>query len=187
MAYDDSSFHGDLICDNYPEENNIMNPPNDSGWFLYNLEGKSFDYISDLISQLSLDLTPVRCDNSYLPVFGEEVKLKKDPAWTDEQYRALILIRWYNIMTVKGLETVLNKLYFSVLDESTGYITCDYSKVGFRVSNENIENELVSNETVENDLLTSSSGSIIHINVPLGVDTSLIEFLMDYLPYEVLL
>lgn len=187
MAYDNSSLYGDLICDNYPEDYNMMNPPNDMGWFFYNLEGKSFDFVEELVGQLSLDLSPVRCSDSYLHLYGEDLKLKKDPSWSYDEYRALILVRYYNIMTLRGLENVLNKLYMNVLDDSTGYIKCDYTVVGFRVSDENTLNELISDENTTNDLLTDTVGTIVHINVPTSVDTGIIEFLQDYLPYEVTL
>lgn len=46
MAYDDSSFVGDLICYEYDEQNNFMNPQSSFGSLVYYLVGGGFDMIN---------------------------------------------------------------------------------------------------------------------------------------------
>lgn len=187
MSYDDSSNYGNFICENFDENNNFMNPESDMGWFFYNLIGKSFDYLSDEINKLALNISPVRCEKSYLDLLAIEFNIKRNSEWSDNEYRAVIMLNSYNVMTIRGLEYFLNQLVLTQTNDADGYITIGYIGNGFHFSNESNINELVSSSTIENDLLTEHSSVVARINVPDGVDTSLIEFIIDYLPSEVIL
>lgn len=56
MAYDDSSLIGDEICDYYYDiENNFMNPPSPTGFFVYKIIGGCFDWIAELVNQFRID------------------------------------------------------------------------------------------------------------------------------------
>jgi hypothetical protein len=185
MAYNDYSMSGDMISSMLDEENNFMNPPSDTGWFIYNLVGRSFDNISDRAGQMVLDLNPIRCDDSYLDMLARELNIKRDPNWSNEEYRAVIILNTYNTMTVKGLEYVLNMIALTETSESDSYITISYTGAGFRASEEDYEYELSSEKDEENDLLADVTTEIMQIKIPEGVNRDLIMFIKDYLPYEV--
>ena len=57
MAYDESSVTGDEICDYYYDlENNFMNPPSPTGYFIYKVIGGCFDWLGEIIGQFRIDL-----------------------------------------------------------------------------------------------------------------------------------
>lgn len=63
MAYDDSSLTGDEICDyHYDIENNFMNPPSPTGFFIYKVIGGCFDWLNDLIAQFRIDYSILDCN-----------------------------------------------------------------------------------------------------------------------------
>lgn len=62
MAYDNSSLTGDEICDYYYDiENNFMNPPSPTGFFIYKIIGGCFDWLNDLITQFRNDYSILDC------------------------------------------------------------------------------------------------------------------------------
>ncbi len=62
MAYDNSSLTGDEICDyHYDIENNFMNPPSPTGFFIYKIIGGCFDWLGDLIAQFRNDYSILDC------------------------------------------------------------------------------------------------------------------------------
>ena len=71
MSYDDSSIVGDEICDYYYDiENNFMNPPSPTGFFIYKVLGGCFDWLNDLISQFSNDYSILDCDVGTVEIVG---------------------------------------------------------------------------------------------------------------------
>jgi hypothetical protein len=180
-----TSSYGEMIAAMYDEKNNFMNPPSDTGWFIYNLYGKSFDDISDMVGQMVLNLNPIRCDDSYFDMLARELQIKRDPNWSNDEYRAVIILNTYNTMTVKGLEYVLDMIALTETSESDGYITVSYTGVGFRASEEDKEYELSSEEDEEYDLLADVTTELMQIKIPPGVNRDLIMFIKDYLPYKV--
>lgn len=63
MAYDNSSLVGDEVCDYYYDiENNFMNPPSPTGFFLYKVLGGVFDWLNDLIVQFRIDYSILDCN-----------------------------------------------------------------------------------------------------------------------------
>ena len=63
MGYDNSSLTGDEICDYYYDiENNLINPPSPSGFFLYKIVGGCFDWLNDLIVQFRNDYSILDCN-----------------------------------------------------------------------------------------------------------------------------
>ena len=63
MAYDNSSLTGDEICDYYYDiENNFMNPPSPTGFFMYKVIGGCFDWLGDLIAQFRIDYSILDCN-----------------------------------------------------------------------------------------------------------------------------
>ena len=63
MAYDNSSLTGDEICDyHYDIENNFMNPPSPTGYFIYKVIGGAFDRLNDLVTQFRIDYSILDCN-----------------------------------------------------------------------------------------------------------------------------
>ena len=63
MAYDNSSLTGDEICDyHYDIENNFMNPPSPTGYFIYKVIGGAFDRLNDLVTQFRNDYSILDCN-----------------------------------------------------------------------------------------------------------------------------
>ncbi len=106
-----SLYYGDMLCDHFDEENNMVNPPSDTGWYLYNLFGYVFDNIQSLLSDMVLNIDPITCELLYLDIIAEEFGLKRKDGWSDEYWRALIIYYYYNLETVKGIEFVLSRIY----------------------------------------------------------------------------
>ena len=62
MAYDDTSLTGDEICDYYYDiENNFMNPPSSTGYFIYKIIGGAFDWLNYLVTQFRIDYSILDC------------------------------------------------------------------------------------------------------------------------------
>lgn len=113
MSYGDksietSSYYGDLLVDFFDQKNNMINPISDTGFFLYNLFGKAFDDASEIIHDILLNLDPVTCKLPYLNIIAMEFKLKRDPGWSDNKWRAAVISYYYNLETIAGIEFVLN-------------------------------------------------------------------------------
>ena len=63
MTYDNSSVHGDEICDYYYDlENNFMNPESPLGFFIYQIIGGAFDRLDTVINQFRIDLSIFECN-----------------------------------------------------------------------------------------------------------------------------
>jgi hypothetical protein len=106
-----SLYYGDMLCDKFDQDNNMVNPPSNVGWYLYNLFGFSFDTIQLKLSNMLLNLCPITCELAYLDIIAQEFGLKRKDCWSDEKWRALIIHYYYNLETVKGIELVLNWIY----------------------------------------------------------------------------
>ena len=80
MAYDNSSLTGDEICDyHYDIENNFMNPPSSTGFFIYKVIGGAFDWLGDLITQFRIDYSILDCSVGSVEIvngFPEEPNIK---------------------------------------------------------------------------------------------------------------
>ncbi|MDR3062556.1 MAG: hypothetical protein LBU40_00265 [Methanobrevibacter sp.] len=104
-------FYGDLLCDHFDEENNMVNPASDTGWYLYNLFGFVFQSLQEKIGSNLLNICPVTCELDYLDKIAQEFHLIRKPEWSDDYWRALVIYYYYNFETIKGIEFVLNMLY----------------------------------------------------------------------------
>ena len=122
VNFDSNSPTSDLILSLYDEENNFMNPPSDTGWFFYNLSGKSFDYLNELFDRIILNLDPITCEDSYLDLLAKELNIKRNQNWSNDEYRAYIILHTYNMMTTAGLEYVLNQIALS--ESKIGRASC---------------------------------------------------------------
>jgi hypothetical protein len=114
MSYGDNGsidlYYGDLLVDFFDQENNMVNPPSDVGFFLYNLFGKALDDAQNIINQMLLNTDPVTCESPYLSIIAMEWGLKRCPSWGDDKWRAVVIYYYYNLETIAGIEFVLNLL-----------------------------------------------------------------------------
>ena len=80
MAYDNSSLTGDEICDYYYDiENNLINPPSPTGFFIYKIIGGCFDWLNDLVTQFRIDYSILDCSVGSVEIvngFPEEPNIK---------------------------------------------------------------------------------------------------------------
>jgi hypothetical protein len=106
-----SLYYGDMLCDNFDEENNMINPPSDTGFFLYNLFGFIFDSSRDNLTNILKNIDPITCELVFLDKIAEEFPLKRRSEWSDEYWRALVIYYYYNFETIKGIEYVINRIY----------------------------------------------------------------------------
>ena len=51
MGYDGSQWYGDLLCDEYDEQNNFMNPPSPTGWYVYKVVGGALDMMKEIATE----------------------------------------------------------------------------------------------------------------------------------------
>jgi hypothetical protein len=118
---EDSLYYGDLLVDFFDEENNMVNPPSDVGFFLYNLFGKAFDDAHDIINAILLNLDPVTCELPFLNIISQGVKVKRKVGWSDAKWRAVVISYYYNLETIAGIEFVLNIInkYYNQSDSET--------------------------------------------------------------------
>lgn len=184
MAYDDSSYNGNILCSNFDSKNNIINPPSEMGWFFYVLYGHMWDEVDQLISQMLLDFTPLYCSEEILNLFAKQCRIQRDEKWTNEEFRAVVCLNYYETIILAGMEYVFNNLRVVGVAPETGNIIIEKSYKGFRASNKNITNELTSNQFILNHTMETSSKKDLLIYVPNGINISLVEFMCDYLPFN---
>jgi len=183
--FSENSLHGDLICDLFDEENNVMNPPSDAGWFFYNLIGKSLDKVSEIHNQSILNRSPVRCEDSYLDLLAQNMGLKRDLNWSNDEFRAYLILHYYNTRTKAGLEYALNQIAIIDASELTGYITVSYSEPWFKYSDRFVDHELASDRFEDNDLIDQETTNVVRIEIPPGVNIDLMVFISQFLGFDV--
>ncbi|AMK16332.1 hypothetical protein [Methanobrevibacter olleyae] len=69
MSYDNNSFYGDMIVDEYDDKNNFMNPETSVGFFMYKVLGEGFDLMSEFCNQFLNDLNVLSCDSKKLDLY----------------------------------------------------------------------------------------------------------------------
>ena len=127
MAYDNTSFNGDLIYDEYDDKNNFMNPQTPVGFFFYHILGDSFDMMADMASKFLNDLNILSCDASSLDKYWgisynmPRPTLPSGRLLTDEEYRIYLYLLNRRLLTREDIEIAMNaafglddyKIYFS--------------------------------------------------------------------------
>lgn len=120
MAYDDSSDYGDMICDEYDEQNNFMNPPSPTGYYVYKIIGGALDKMKEYTSQFMNDYSVLSADSRSLDYFwGLSYKMPRPTIGTDEnerlltddEYRIYLYIRNSQLITRQNLEVNLGKCF----------------------------------------------------------------------------
>ena len=66
MAYDDTSFYGDRIFDEYDDKNNFIGTTTPSGFYVYHILGDGFDIMSEQCSKFLNDCSILSADASSL-------------------------------------------------------------------------------------------------------------------------
>ena len=131
MAYDDSSFYGDLLCYEYDEQNNFMNPQSSFGFLVYYLLGGGFDMMSDMCNKFLNDLSLLSADSSSLDKFwGVSYGMPRPKLYvgtenerylTDDEYRVYLYLRNCRLMTRQDIEVNMNKCF--ALDDYDCYFS----------------------------------------------------------------
>lgn len=116
MAYDDSSFYGDLICDEYDEENNFMNPPSSTGDYVYHIIGYGLDLMNEMCSQFMNDFNILTANTKGLDNFwGLSYNMKRPEIdgrlMTDDEYKIYLYLRNCRLMTREDIEICFNNCF----------------------------------------------------------------------------
>ena len=149
MAYDDTSYYGDLICDEYDEQNNFINPPSPTGYYIYHILGDSFDLMSDACTKFLNDFSILTADSSSLDKFwGVSYNLPRpqlpssERLLTDDEYRVYLYLRNCRLLTREDILINATKcfgvddyeIYFT---EETNYLSAtDHTIYSSRVTEE---------------------------------------------------
>ena len=131
LSYDDTSFYGDLICDEYDEQNNFMNPPSSFGSLVYYLLGHGFDMMSDMCTQFMNDFSILDANANGLDKFWGvsyniprpklHIGTENERYLTDDEYRIYLYLRNCRLMTREDIEINMNKCFS--LDDYTVYFS----------------------------------------------------------------
>lgn len=134
MSYDDTSFYGDMIVEEYDEKNNFMNPFSPVGFLFYHLLGDGFDIMSEMCSKFLNDFSILSCDASSLDKYwGVSYNLPRpklpnsERLLTDEEYRIYLYLLNCRLITVEDILINFSKCfgledYEVYLTEETNYL-----------------------------------------------------------------
>lgn len=113
MGYDNSSFRGDLLCLEYDEANNPVNPPSPFGFFLYNVIGGVFDSLDEMVNQFFMDTDILSCDEQFINMYGRYWGLPNPSVngrlLTPKEYRVYLYLKNCQLITVEDLSICFNK------------------------------------------------------------------------------
>lgn len=109
MAYDDTSFNGDLIVDEYDDKNNFIGTITSSGFYVYHILGDSFDLMAEQCSQFMQDFSILTASASSLDNFWgvsynmPRPKLPSERELSDDEYRVYLYLRNCQLLTREDL------------------------------------------------------------------------------------
>jgi hypothetical protein len=185
MSYGDKDggdlYYGDLLVDFFDQDNNMVNPPSDAGWFLYNLFGKALDSSMEAINQMLLNTDPITCEPQYLEIIAQEFRVKRDPDWNDEYWRAVIISYYYNLETIAGIEFVLNQIsryYNRDLQIELFPIVVEDDRSNFSISDKFVSLSACGDKFEERDIFTENE---LYINLTNNPHNNLIDELLKIL------
>ena len=128
MSYDDTSFNGDLLCDEYDEQNNFMNPQSPFGFLVYHLLGDGFDLMADMCTQFMNDFNILTADTRGLDKFwGISYNMPRpyleveSRYLTDDEYKVYLYLRNGQLITREDIEVNMNKCF--AIDDYGVYFT----------------------------------------------------------------
>lgn len=129
MSYDNTSFNGDTICDDYYDsQNNLMNPESPVGFLVYKLIGGGFDKSEEEIITLLNDISIVNCQPHLLNIYGRYYNIPRltvgNRLMTDEEYRIYLYLTLCRLLTIEDIQINFNKV-FQVEDYTVRISTVD--------------------------------------------------------------
>lgn len=118
MAYDDTSFNGDLIVDEYDDHNNFIGTNTPSGFLVYHLLGDGFDLMAEQCSKFMNDFSILSASASSLDKFwGVSYNMPRPTLPTserklsDEEYRVYLYLRNCRLLTREDLLINMQKCF----------------------------------------------------------------------------
>ena len=118
MAYDDTSFNGDLIVDEYDDHNNFIGTNTPSGFLVYHLLGDGFDLMAEQCSKFMNDFSILSASASSLDKFwGVSYNMPRPTLPTserklsDEEYRVYLYLRNCRLLTREDLLINMGKCF----------------------------------------------------------------------------
>lgn len=110
MSYDNSSYYGDLIVDEYDDKCNFIGTNTSMGYLAYHLLGDGFDLMSELCSNFMNDFSILTADTRGLDKFwGVSYNLPRptlpnsERLLTDEEYKIYLYLRNCRLLTREDL------------------------------------------------------------------------------------
>ena len=180
MAYDNTSFYGDMITDEYDDQNNFINPPTPTGFYVYHILGDSFDKMSDMCSQFLNDFSILSADTRGLDNFWgvsynlERPTLPSGRLLNDDEYRTYLYLRNCRLITMQDIEVNFSKCF--KLDDYDVYFT-EESDFLATVDHLNYESEITTSSNLKKQD-DDEEGHMI-TNFDEDEDTKLIESLLS--------
>ena len=121
MAYDDTSFNGDLIVDEYDDHNNFIGTNTPMGYYAYHILGDGFDLMAEQCSQFLNDFSILSANASSLDKFwGISYNMHRPKLYvgtenerllTDDEYRVYLYLRNCRLMTREDLLVNFGKCF----------------------------------------------------------------------------
>ena len=121
MSYDNTSFYGDVLFDEYVDKCNFINPPTSTGFYVYHIVGDGFDSMSDMCTQFLNDYSILSANSSSLdPFWGVSYNMPRPSLYigtenerllTDEEYKIYLYLRNCRLMTKEDLEICLGNCF----------------------------------------------------------------------------
>ena len=118
MSYDDSSFNGDRIVDEYDDKNNFIGTNTPSGFYVYHILGDGFDLMADYCSQFMNDFSILTADTRGLDKFwGVSYNLPRptlpnsERLLTDDEYKVYLYLRNCQLITKQDILIAFEKCF----------------------------------------------------------------------------
>ena len=118
MAYDDTSFNGDLIVDEYDDHNNFVGTNTPMGYLVYHLLGDGFDLMAEQCSKFMNDFSILSASASSLDKFwGVSYNMPRptlpvsERKLSDEEYRVYLYLRNCRLLTREDLLINMQKCF----------------------------------------------------------------------------
>lgn len=134
MSYDDTSYYGDLLVDEYDDKCNFIGTNTPMGYLAYHLLGDGFDLMSELCSKFMNDFSILTADTRGLDNFwGVSYNLPRptlpnsERLLTDEEYKIYLYLRNCRLITKDDLLVNFDKCfgvddYEIVLSDESQYL-----------------------------------------------------------------
>ena len=118
MSYDDTSYYGDLLVDEYDDKCNFIGTYTPMGYLAYHLLGDGFDLMSELCSKFMNDFSILTADTRGLDNFWgvsynlpRPTLLTSERLLTDEEYKIYLYLRNCRLITKEDLLVNFDKCF----------------------------------------------------------------------------